>query len=201
MDNITELTFHDDDNKLGGRVYIDRKAFTQYIDEMNHTELDQFNAHLDRLIETHRRAELRQFPFVSFEKPADFDRSNYCEEPMGSEHAEMRGENEYFDSMNAVEHAKRHYRLMWYCAHPEEVAKLEIELSVSAADLAQQRRTTEAEAIEYRHCMERLLRQIAEQRKRYSAAEIAEANAFLDEMDREFPAIDDDASSELSDLD
>ena len=84
MDNTRSLTFDDDDSALGGLIYIDRKAFTQYIDEMNHTELDQFNAHLDRLIETHRRAELRQFPFVSFDKPTDFDQRNYCEEPMGS---------------------------------------------------------------------------------------------------------------------
>jgi hypothetical protein len=183
MDNITELTFHDDDNKLGGRVYINRRLFSEHVDHMSHTELDQFNSFLDQLIEANRRAELRQLPFVSFEKPADFDQVNYCEEPMGSEHAEMRAEDEYVDSMNAIEHAKRHYRLMWYCGHPEEVAKLERELNLSAADLAQQRRSTEAQAIEYRHCMERLLRQIAEKRKRYSSAEIAEANPLLDEID------------------
>src|ERR1035441_1690549 len=93
MEDFT-ITFDNDMSVLSDDVYINRKGFSDHTDSMNHLEEDQFNDHLDNLIENNRRKELKQYSFVSFDKPADFDLENYFVEPMGWEHAEMRADDE-----------------------------------------------------------------------------------------------------------
>ena len=87
MEDIS-ITFDGDMSVLGGAVYINRKAFSDHVELMNHTQEDEFNKRLDDLIEANNRAELAKYPFVSFTKPADFDLEKYCVEPMGWEHTE-----------------------------------------------------------------------------------------------------------------
>ena len=139
MNDTITMTFDDDADDLGAVVYIDRRAFTQYTDSMNHTEEDAFGKHLDDLIEASDRVELARYPFISFAKPADYDRKKYCVEPLGEEHIELRVGQEEARTQTAVSSAKHHYYLMSLCGHPEEIRYLREELQMPREDLCKLR--------------------------------------------------------------
>lgn len=185
MEDIT-ITFDDDMSALSGAVYINRKGFSDYTDSMNHTQEDEFNDHLDNLIENNRRQELRQYPFVSFTKPADFDPKEYCVEPTGWEHAEMREADEQAMAQIAPDRAKRHFYLMWLCVHPEEIEKLQHQLTLSTEELGKLRGIADPVWVEdARLRIAKTIRQVERMKKKYSAKEIADANTFIDGLKSE----------------
>lgn len=185
MDDTITLTFNGDDSALGDLIYIDRKAFTQYTDSMNHTEEDAFGKHLDDLMEACNRADLAKYPFISFAKPADFDRKKYCVEPLGQDHAEWRFDNEEIKTLTAVSRAKHHFHLMWLCGHPQEIRKLHEELQMSPEDFCKVRGITDPERARIlRDGIAGTIRQVERMIRKYSAEEIAAANAFIDEANR-----------------
>src|ERR1035437_8317467 len=104
MEDIS-ITFDGDMSVLGGAVYINRKAFSDYVELMNHTQEDEFNKRLDDLTEANNRAALAKYPFVSFTKPADLDPKEYTVEQMGLEHVELREIDEEFKVLTARDRA------------------------------------------------------------------------------------------------
>jgi hypothetical protein len=204
VDDTKSLTFFDDADELGGVIYCNRAAYGEFTDAMNHVEMDKFDAHLDDLIEKHRYEELAQYPFLSFSKPADYDRKKYSIEPLGPERAEWSAANE--EAKDHVSSAKRHFYLMWLCAHPEEVQKLQNESLLSTEELGRLRGISDPNWVEEsREYTASTIRQVARMKRKYSTQEIADANAFLDEMDRRFaeanPFLDEVDISQLSDID
>lgn len=184
MEDIT-ITF-DDMSALVDVVYINRRAFCDYTDSMNHLEEDQFNDYLDNLIENNRRKELKQYSFVSFDKPTDINPEKYCVEPMGWEHAEMRADDEQAMLQTAVDRAKRHFYLMWLCVHPEEIEKLQHQLTLNTGELGKLRGIADPKWVEnVRAGVGRTIRQVAWIKKKYSSAEIAEANTFIEGLKSE----------------
>lgn len=177
-DKDIELTFFDDMSVLGGVVYIARKGFSDFIDAMNHTQEDEFNRHLDDLIEANNRAELAKYPFASFIKPADFDPEKYCVEPIGLEHVELREADDQAMAQTAADRAKHHFRIMWLCGHPEELEELQRQVTLRTAELGKLRGIDDPSQVEnVRASIARRIRQVERMKKKYSAEEIAEANA------------------------
>jgi hypothetical protein len=184
MDDTITLTFDDDPNDVDGIIYINRKVFTEYTESMNHTQVDEFNRHLDLLIEASNRAELAQYAFLSFTKPADYDRKKYSIEPLGQEHAEWRSDNEEAKTQTAVSSAKHHFYLMSLCGRPEGIEKLHCELTLSDQELCKLRQITDPARVgAVRVGIAKTIRQVERMLKQYSVQEIAEANAFLDDVD------------------
>jgi hypothetical protein len=182
MDDTRTLTFSDDANDLGGVIYFHCKAYGTFCESMNHTEQDAFDKHLDILINHNRRKELAQYPFLSFTRPAVFDQDKYSVEPLGQEHAEWCAANEEAKTQTAVSSAKRHFHLMWLCARPEEVEKLQYEVLMSTEDMGKIRGISDPRSVEFvREGIARTLRQVACMKRKYSTQEIKEANAFLDD--------------------
>jgi hypothetical protein len=184
MDDTRSLTFDDDPNDLGAVVYINRKAFREFTDEMTHTLEDEFNSHLDDLLDASNRVELAKYPFVCLTRPGDFDRSKYRLEPLGQEHIELREWCEWAKAQTAMSDAKHHFFLMRLCGHPEEVEQLRHELALSDDELRTLRRITFPMRMEsLRESIAWTIRQVEHMRKKYSAEEIKEANEFLDNSD------------------
>jgi hypothetical protein len=81
---------------------------------------------------------------------------------------------------------------MRLCGHPEEFDALRDELMLPDNELCKLRRITDPMRVDsLRESIAWTIRQSARMKKKYSAAEIAEANAFIDEMGK----------SQLSDID
>jgi hypothetical protein len=178
MEDIS-ITFDGDMSVFGGVVYINRKAFSDHVELMNHTQEDEFNKRLDDLIEANNRAELAKFPFVLFTKPADLDPKKDAVEPMGLEHVELREFDEEFKALTAVDRAKHHFRIMWLCIHPEEIEKLRHQLTLNACELGKLRSIGDPERVaDVRAGIARTIRQVEWTKKKYSPEEITEANAF-----------------------
>ena len=185
MEDIT-ITFDGDMSALVDVVYINRKEFSNHVELMNHLEEDRFNDHLDDLIENNRRQELKQYPFVSFTKPADFDPEKYCVEPTGWEHAEMRADDEQAMLQTAVDRAKHHFRIMRLCGHSEELEELQRQVTLSTEELGRLRGIADPKWVEdVRASIARTIRQVEWTKKKYSPEEIAEANTFIDGLKSE----------------
>jgi len=185
MDDFT-ITFDGDMSALVDVVYINRKEFSNHVELMNHLEEDQFNDHLDNLIENNRRKELKQYPFVSFTKPADFDPEKYCVEPTGWEHAEMREADEQAMAQTAVDRAKHHFRIMRLCGHSEELEELQRQVTLSTEELGKLQGIADPKWVEgARLRIARTIRQVEWTKKKYSAEEIADANTFIDGLKSE----------------
>jgi len=201
MDNTLTLTFNDDADVLGGVIYFNREMYSEFTDPMNHTEEDEFDKHIDDLIDKHKYEELARYSFISFVKPADYDRKKYSVEPLGPEREEWTRYNYEVKIQSASDDAERHFYLMWLCVHPEEVEQLQAEILLSTEDLGRLRGISDPYWIEkHREYMASTIRQVARMKRKYTSAEILAANAFVAEMDREFPEINDHESSELCDL-
>jgi hypothetical protein len=185
VEDTQSISFFDDPDDLGGIIFFNRKAHSEFTDLMNHIEEDEFDAHIDDLIQKHRYAELARYPFIFFRKPADFDPKKYSVEPLGQERAEWSAANDQAMTQTAVSRAKRHFHLMWLCVRPEEVKKLQNEILLSTEDLGKLRGIGDPWWVE--ECREytvSTIRQVARMKRKYTAAEILAANAFRDEVDR-----------------
>jgi hypothetical protein len=191
MDNTRSLTFDDDDSALGGLIYIDRKAFTQYTDEMDHAAENEFNSHLDDLLDSSNRVELSKYPFISLTRPGDFDRTKYFAEPLGPEHIELREWRDEAKAQTAVESAKHHYFLMHLCGHPAEFNALRSELTLSDEELCKIRGISNPDRLEaVRKGIASTIRQVERVMKKYSTEEVSAANAFLADADRQLGDIE-----------
>jgi hypothetical protein len=191
MDDAISLNFDTDPDDLGDLIYIHCQAYSNFTDAMNHTEEDAFEKHLDNLIDHNKREQLAQYPFIFFRKPADFDRTKYAVQPRGPERAEWNAVNEHVKLDNAISRAKRHYYIMSLCGHPAEVEQLQHELTSSDEELCKLRRITDPMHLDgLRESIAWTLWQVQRMQKKYSPQEIADANAFLEEMDRMFPEAD-----------
>jgi hypothetical protein len=201
----TNLTFNDDADSLGGVIYFNRDAFSKFTDAMNHVEEAAFDAHIDDLIDKHRYEELAQYSFLSFVKPADYDRKKYSVEPLGPEREEWTSYNYEVKIQSAADDAERHFYLMWLCVHPEEVEQLQAEILLSTEDLGRLRGISDPYWVEERRkYAASTIRQVERMKRKYTVAEIEAANASIDEMDREFAEIDaahdEMDTSQLSDI-
>jgi hypothetical protein len=182
--NDTNLTFNDDADDIGGMVYIDRMAFALYTDSMNHTQEDEFNCHLDDLLDASNRVELAKYPFISLTRPSGFDRKDYRVVPLGQEHIELREWCEWAKAQTAMSDAKHHFFLMRLCGHPEEVEQLRHELTLSDEELCRLRRITDPAGVESRReSIAWTIRQVERMQKKYSIEEVRQANEFLDNSD------------------
>jgi hypothetical protein len=202
----TNLTFNDDDSALGGAIYFNREAYSTHTDLMNHTEEVAFDKHLDDLIDKHKYEELARYSFISFVKPADYDRKKYSVEPLGPEREEWTSYNYEIKIQSAADDAERHFYLMWLCVHPEEVEQLQAEILLSTEDLGRLRGISDLYWVEERRkYAASTIRQVERMKRKYTVAEIEAANASIDEMNREFAettaSIDEMDTSQLSDLD
>jgi len=93
MDDTITITFDTDPYDLGGVVYFDLAAFSDFTSHMSDTESEELNKHVDDLLTSSKRGELAQYSFVTFTKPADLSWENCSAEPIGREHAEWRCDN------------------------------------------------------------------------------------------------------------
>jgi hypothetical protein len=93
MDDDLTVTFSNDVKVLGVPVYLDPKLFYEYI-EAKSVSKQEFQKHLDDLLETCKRDELSQYPFLSFTEPADYHQRQYWVVRLGEAHVEARREAE-----------------------------------------------------------------------------------------------------------
>ena len=191
MDDTRSLTFDDSADDLGAAVYINCQSFTKCTESMNHFEDDEFNSHLDELIEASNRTELAKFPFIFLSRPDDYDRQRYCAEPIGQEHIELRVCREEAAAQTAVYDAEHHFYLMSLCGHPEEEEKLRNELTMSAEELCKIRGSGDLQWVgRSREHTASILRQVERMKQKYSLEEIRKANEFLDDTDRQLSDIE-----------
>jgi len=93
----------------------------------------------------------------------------------------MREADEQAMAQTASSRAKRHFYLMWLCVHPEEIEKLQHQLTLSTEELGKLRGIADPKWVEdVRAGVARTIRQVERMKKKYSTEEIAEANAPRD---------------------